>query len=125
MGRAERRARRGKTRRGCEPRPPWSDVEVPRAFTAVPRLPNERDPVANRRRMAAVVMLHHLVDHVPEGRQPCCFSAGARAYQDPAIWWAAAQLRYALYPCLVPGCSQVDHVTIHSRPAALLMSRRP
>jgi hypothetical protein len=66
--------------------------------------------------LTALGCLLHLIDHCPEGQEPRAFVAGQRAYQLPALRWAAAQLDRRWIECLAPDCTEPDHVTLISAP---------
>jgi hypothetical protein len=72
-----------------------------------------RVPVKDREQhLSALAMLLHLIEHVPEDREPVAYVAGARAYQIRALRWAAAQLERGWIECTAADCTDPDHVTL-------------
>jgi hypothetical protein len=63
----------------------------------------------------ALGLLLHLLDHVPEHREPVAYVAGARAYRVRALRWAAAQLDRGWHECPAADCTDPDHVTLIDR----------
>jgi hypothetical protein len=66
--------------------------------------------------LSALAMLLHLIDHLPEGREPVAYVAFARAYQIAALRWAAAQLERGWIGCTAADCTDPDHVTLIDQP---------
>jgi len=61
-------------------------------------------------------LLRHLIEaHCPEGWEPECFIAGARAYGLACVHTAARALGYPVVACPEDGCSDRDHVVLLTR----------
>jgi hypothetical protein len=76
-----------------------------------------RRPAKGREQhLLALAMLLHLIDHLPEGREPVAYVAFARAYQIGALRWAAAQLERGWIGCTATDCTDPDHVTLIDQP---------
>src|SRR5262245_48746006 len=74
-------------------------------------------PVSERERhLQGLAALLHLLAHCPEGREPCRFVAGARAYRSPVLQWAAETLRRPWVECPATDCAEPGHVTLVSIP---------
>lgn len=85
-----------------------------RLRAAVLALPKRKREV----HLQALAGLLHLLEHCTEDREPVTFIAGRRAYQLPALQWAAAQLQRPWIECTASDCVEPDHVTLTSAPLA-------
>jgi hypothetical protein len=73
-------------------------------------------PSCGRTYPTTAELLRHLIEaHCPEGWEPECFIAGARAYGLADVHTAARALGYPVVACPEDGCSDRDHVVLLTR----------
>jgi hypothetical protein len=73
-------------------------------------------PSCGRTYPTTAELLRHLIEaHCPEGWEPECFIAGARAYGLAGVHTAGRALGYPVVACPENGCSDPDHVILLTR----------
>jgi hypothetical protein len=78
-------------------------------------------PMSQRERhLSALACLLHLLDHVPEGRQPVRVVLGRDVDRIPELRWAAEQLGQPIAACVDPACTDATHVTMETTPLTMV-----